>query len=207
MSEPPLQSTAGEQSAPASSPRRAALGLPDGSVRALLALMITGGIWGWLMLRPEQAVPPYLRDLMFIIMGHYFAARSRPAVPGAPPPLYLPRGSVRLLLIGGFVGVATFLYRRQHLTAAGHLNQASVTLILVAGFLAGVLMTHILPHRLPRVVEDVKAFVSLAAGTLLLLLVFGVMALPGGGLEDFLLRHSIEEVLAALVGFYFGSRS
>src|SRR4051812_273389 len=82
-----------------------ALGLPSGSVRALLAVAIFATTWGLLLFRPAQEVPDYLGDLLFIIMGHYFAARNRPArdrEPG-PAPLYLPRGSVRLILVLGCV--------------------------------------------------------------------------------------------------------
>jgi hypothetical protein len=66
-----------------------ALGLPAGSVRALLAVLIFVTTWGLLVVRPNQEVPDYLRDLLFIIMGHFFAARrkSGPAEePGPPTP-------------------------------------------------------------------------------------------------------------------------
>src|SRR5215210_4654090 len=95
-----------------------ALGMPSGSVRALLAILIFATTWGLLVLRPSQEVPDYLRDLLFIIMGHYFASRRRADQgdePG-PPPLYLPRGSVRLLLVIGCVAVAVVLFRRGQLT-------------------------------------------------------------------------------------------
>ena len=72
-----------------------AFGLPGGSVRALLAMTIFGGIWAWMWLHPDTEIPAYVRDLMFIIMGHYFAARHRAGTEIGPPPLYLPRGSVR----------------------------------------------------------------------------------------------------------------
>src|SRR5262245_21561848 len=93
-----------------------ALGLPAGSVRAILAVMIFAGIWAWLWLRPQTEVPSYLEDLMFIIMGHYFAARARAGdkpEPG-PPPLFLPRGSIRFVLVGGFalVGILLIYQRR-----------------------------------------------------------------------------------------------
>src|SRR4051794_32368249 len=63
-----------------------ALGLPSGSIRALLALLIFATTWALLVLRPTREVPDYLRDLLFIIMGHYFAARSR-AIRGLSPVL------------------------------------------------------------------------------------------------------------------------
>jgi hypothetical protein len=187
--------------------RDAALGLPHGSVRALLALMITAGICIWLAVRPEQSVPSYLRDLMFIIMGHYFAARSRAEPAAGPPPLYLPRGSIRTLMMLGFVGVGVWLYRENRLTTENGLSQTAITLFLVTGFLLGVLVEHLTPHNIPRIIEDIRAVITLLAGAALLMLVFGVVAAPRSGIEDFLLRHSIEEVLAAIIGFYFGSKS
>ena len=96
-----------------------ALGLPSGSIRALLAILVFATVWALLIIRPSEEIPNYLGDLLFIIMGHYFAARRRvvtDADPG-PPPLYLPRGSVRVLLIAGSIAVAVFLFRRGQLTS------------------------------------------------------------------------------------------
>src|SRR5262245_59920448 len=90
-----------------------ALGLPSGSIRALLAILIFGTIWAPLLTQPGAEIPAYLRDLLFIIMGHYFAARHlapEDPEPG-PPPLFLPRGSVRFLLIAGSIAVAVILFR------------------------------------------------------------------------------------------------
>lgn len=187
----------------------AALGLPHGSVRALLALLITAGIWAWLYKRPDMEVPSYLRDLMFIIMGHYFASRHAPSSNevGGPPPLWLPAGSVRTILVGGFLFIGAFLFWQHRIITAGHLNNAAVTLILVVGFMLGVFLQKITPKHMPRYVEDTRAIVSLAAGVLLLLMVFGIIAAPNNRLEAILTRIKIEDILAALVGFYFGSRS
>ena len=197
-----------------------AFGLPAGSVRALLALGIFGGIWAWMYLRPDAEVPPYLRDLMFIIMGHYFASRHQESIhaaPIGPPPLYLPRGSVRTLLLLGFVALAAALIYQHRIGArdagelAPRLTQAGVTLILIAGFMLGVIMSHLTRHGLPRWAEDLRATISLAAGALLLLLVFGFVHMPEGGamraIQRWALHYRVEDVLAAVVGFYFGSRS
>ena len=111
-------------------------------------------------------------------MGHYFAARRRAMEepdPG-PPPLYLPRGTVRLLLLAGSIAVAMLLYQRGQLTAIDR-NPGSLTLLLVGGFLLGVAMNGVMTwwkergHRPPRFVEDLRAVVSLAAGGLLAVLV------------------------------------
>ena len=56
---------------------RQPLGLPEGSVRALLALMVFGTIWALLLIHEDkpEPVPLYLYYLMFLILGSYFAAR------------------------------------------------------------------------------------------------------------------------------------
>jgi hypothetical protein len=199
-----------------------ALGLPAGSVRALLAILIFGTVWALLLVQPSTEVPDYLRDLLFIIMGHYFAARHRAAEdpePG-PPPLFLPRGSVRFLLIAGSIVVAMLLFRRGQLTSLDR-NPGVVTLLLVGGFLLGVAMNAAMAwwrsrgHPTPRLVEDVRALLSLLAAGLLIFLVLNRLLLlvpptpidPLIAPEIHLGHFSPEQVLAAVVGFYFGSRS
>src|SRR4051812_1041118 len=140
-----------------------ALGLPAGSIRALLAILVFGTIWGLLALRPAREVPDFLRDLLFIILGHYFASRrrvDRGDEPG-PSPLFLPKGSIRLLLVGGCVGVAALLYSRGQLTTPGR-HQGVVTLWLVGGFLLGVALHAVSGwvlgegRRPPRLFEDAR---------------------------------------------------
>ncbi len=199
-----------------------AFGLPEGSIRALMALVIFATLWGHLLLRPDREVPESLRDLLFIILGHYFASRNRAdarEAPG-PPPLYLPRGAVRLLLMAGFVAVAVVLTRQGRLTAVSK-NPGVVTLLLVFGFMLGVILQRIAGwwngkgRVLPRWMEDTRAFVSLLAAALLAILVWDQLRpfLPEP-VEQFqqhfqlgLGRFGPEHVLAAIVGFYFGSRS
>src|SRR5437773_2525646 len=93
--------------------KRHALGLPAGSVRAAHVLGVVALICA-IMLVPAKsgvaAIPPYLIYLLFMMLGHYFAAhgvsiaaRDDPS----PSPLYLPGGMVRLLIIlalGGCIG-------------------------------------------------------------------------------------------------------
>jgi hypothetical protein len=199
-----------------------AWGLPAGSVRALLAILIFATVWVLLLVRPVEEIPDYLRDLLFVIMGHYFAARHRasPDAEPGPPPLFLPRGSVRFFLVGGSIAVAVILFRRGQLTSLER-NPAVVTLLLVGGFLLGVAMNAAMSwwrgrgHRTPRVVEDVRALVSVAAAVLLIFLVANhlVLLVPSSQIDRLIppeihLGHlGSEHVLAAIVGFYFGSRS
>jgi hypothetical protein len=187
----------------------------------LLALLIFGTTWGLLVLRPSREVPDSLRDLLFIIMGHYFAARRRAEQveePG-PPPLYLPRGSVRLILVAGCAAVAAWLYRDGRLTAPQR-NPGVVTLLLVGGFLLGVagsaFATWWRAGRPPRrAVEDLRALVSVTAAVLLVGLIWDRVQgfVPPGQVDEWFARWVAfgrigpENLLAAVVGFYFGSRS
>jgi hypothetical protein len=199
-----------------------AFGLPEGSVRAVLAVAIFATIWVVLVRTPDQEVPDYLRDLLFIIMGHYFASRRRTgevAIPG-PGPLYLPRGTVRLVLFGGFVAVAVALGRdgrmREPLRYPG-----VVTLMLVGGFLLGVVIAKLgewsanRGHTIPRWVEDSKAVIAILAAFGLILLVwnrFDLILLPRRAdlfdkMNLKLGSYGPEHILGAVVGFYFGSKS
>lgn len=203
-----------------------AFGLPEGSIRALLAVAVFAMIWVLLVRHPDQEVPDYLRDLLFIIMGHYFASRRQgPATAAAnaaagPAPLFLPRGSIRLILFGGFVAVAVLLARRGEIREPLR-YPGVVTLGLVLGFLLGVALAKVgdwlaaRGHRPPRWVEDAKAAVAIAAALGLIVLVWGRFDPPlvvkhpivRGGLGLRLGSYGPEHVMGAIVGFYFGSRS
>ena len=196
-----------------------ALVLPSGSIRALLAVAIFATTWALLVLRPTREIPDYLRDLLFIIMGHYFASRHRAATgpPAGPPPLYLPNGSVRALLVIGCAAVALVLLRRGQLTDLST-NPGVVTLLMVGGFLLGVVFNAIYSwwktrgYQPSRIVEDLRAWTSMIAAALLVILVVNryfpflsearlIAARPKLG------PYGPEHLLSAIVGFYFGSRS
>ena len=196
-----------------------AFGWPAGSVRALMALIVFGCLWAFLVLRPDQEVPEYLKDLLFIILGHYFAVRGRqdPGQEAGPPPLYLPRGSVRFILVAGFLVTGVLLYRQGRLIDIGH-NPAVVTLFLVCGFILGVTVQQVWARLagkgrpLPRLLEDARALVSLAATIFLVVLVVDQFApdLVHLGLSKVDLglgKIGLPHVASAVVGFYFGSRS
>lgn len=88
--------------------RRHPLGLPPGSVRGLLTFMVLGIFWTLVVVSRHRDIyiPAYLYYLMFLILGHYFATRGNTAAAGGEShPLYLPRGSIRLLIVLGFVAV------------------------------------------------------------------------------------------------------
>ena len=186
-----------------------ALGLPSGSVRALLALAVVGTVCGLLLQAPERALPEHLESLLVVVLGHYFAARGQAPVDpaGGPGPLYLPRGSVRLLLVLGLLGVGVAVTRQGELQA----HRGLFTLVLVFGFLLGLLLTRVAGWFQRRIrghsrwFEDLRAILGLAAvGVLALHAFLGV--LPGPEQVSFG-SLGLEQGLAGLVGFYFGSRS
>jgi hypothetical protein len=132
----------------------------------------------------------------------------------------LPRGSVRLFLVVGSIAAAVLLFRGGHLTALDE-NPGVVTLLLIGGFLLGVALNAVATwwkdrgHKTPRIVEDLRALISIAAATLLAILIWNQVLLlfPTDSVNDILSptvhlgRFGIEHILAAVVGFYFGSRS
>lgn len=186
-----------------------ALGLPARSVRALLALGVVGLVCGLLIRDPDRPPPEALEGLLFVVLGHYFAARAQaPEDRGAgPPPLFLPRGSVRFLLIAALVAVGVVVVRQD----GALVHRGVVTLALAAAFLLGLLLTRVTAwwqrrrSRPWRVLEDIRALVGLfALGALALHAFYGV--LPDAGTLG-VGRLGLEQALAGLVGFYFGSRS
>ncbi len=203
-----------------------ALGLPAGSVRAFLAVVVFATVWGMLLVRPSQEVPDYLSDLMFVIMGHYFATRKRSAAVGVsgdeagPPPLYLPRGSIRLVLAAGSAAVAAVLYQRGVLTRIDR-NPGVTTLLLIGGFLFGVILNTVVGwwrarvNRGHRAIEDMQALAAIGAGLVLVALVWNRLfpIMPPDEVDALfkgwghLGRLGPEHLLAAVIGFYYGSRS
>lgn len=202
-----------------------AFGLPSGSIRALLALLVFGTAWGLILLRPDLGLPDFLRDLLFIILGHYFAVRRRANVAPevGPPPLWLPNGTIRIVAVFGFVTTGILLARGGRVTSL-EAAPGAVTLVLVGGFLLGVLINQVGTWfgdkgvKPPRIVEDLRALLALTAAIVLMVLVWNrflpEIRAAGVGFRGRLPRvdyrvggFGLDHALAAIVGFYFGSRS
>src|SRR3954452_9721858 len=110
---PPADASARQSPTTADWRRTHAFGWPGGSVRALMALLVFGTLWGTILLRPDRELPEYLKDLLFIILGHYFAVRARSdamSEPG-PPMLDVPLGSMLVILSGELTVAALLLLR------------------------------------------------------------------------------------------------
>jgi hypothetical protein len=204
---------------------RQPLGLPTGSVRAILALMVCGTIWAILLLpeiRPgvrPVAIPLYLYYLMFLILGHYFGMRAHHALtmPRPSPPLHLPRGSLRLLFIVGFAAVLGWGFYHDpdfasHLVPAAN-EQPYLIVVVLGAFFIGIVVgrvgnrVFVGPDGVSPWFQDLLAWVSLLAtlglGIDFMIRLFINPTLQAGQLD----LPFWEGTLASVVAFYFGVRS
>ena len=194
-------------------PFRYPLGLPSGSVRALLTLIVVGVICTDIVKGLE--IEAVWAQTLMVALAHYFTSRrlvhlSQPMlrkledediIPKEPLPLYLPRGTIRLLILGSFTGVAVYQYRQGLLTQPSTL---AIFITLVAYFagttLRGCWSWWYRGRQDPqsRWWADTKAIVVLVALIATALLqVLGTQSHAPTWLEN---------VTMAMVLFYFGSR-
>ena len=183
------------------------LNLPRGSIRALMTLTLLGVLWALMIL--DREIPLALAYVVLLIFGHYFGSRGaqkRPeeGQPARKPPLFLPRGSIRLIIVLGFAAVGYLLWSQGRLELRVE-NRTSTIFLLAAALLAGFLVSKLADLltrgklATPRKwFENFKAVVALMATALFAFLCFSQTL------------DSIHENLALLstplVVFYFGSR-
>jgi hypothetical protein len=201
---------------------RHALGLPAGSVRALLALAVLGLLWA-LALTTEEKLPPlylYLESLMVLILAHYFAAHgsSIAGQPKARHPLFLPRGSVRFLLVAGITGLVVWYGIHWEKQPSVSEFPFYLPLVLLGGFLGGYLLTYAVRAlsggQLPYWFQDLEAWLALLC-MLGLGLGYAIYLFILPSLDaDSVFRTRIPElaqladpILVGGISFYFGARS
>ena len=173
------------------------LGLPVGSVRALLLLALVARLV--LDLRAHGAAADWLLLSVIISAAAYFAARSGGGAPaGGRPPLGLPAGTVRLLVLAG-AGYGAWLYTREHPVDWRHMP----VLWVLAGFVAGVLMRFVLGRL--RIPDDSSTPAVLHVQALLTLLAAGGLVVLGLN-EGAVQQDWVEPLLAAALTYYAGAR-
>jgi hypothetical protein len=199
-----------------SAAKRHPLGLPSGSVRALLCLIVVA----FLVTQTARGVriDVVWTEALMIMLAHYFTTRRfvslsnelREKLEAAGEidpdenPLWLPRHSVRILLIAAFGGLAYYLYAHGRLFD----SQALALLVSVGAYLLGITVRGFLGwwSRRTGLTSPAWWIDMKAAGTLLVVLVavglqvFGTKEIHGvdaARLQDFSL---------GLVLYYFGSR-
>jgi hypothetical protein len=196
---------------------RMVLGLPPGSIRALLTLMTVG----FIVVQTARDIRVSLLwfESLMIVLAHYFAHRR--FVPLSPTmreklkcedlieddthPLYLPQHSLRAIIVLAFVGLAIYL------GAQGRLRDpvAMPVFISVGSYFLGIGFGAFASWRSRGKVstsstaswfENVKALVTLIAVAIAIAVqLFGwQQAIPFG--------DKLEALPLALMLFYFGSR-
>jgi hypothetical protein len=207
---------------PATPPHRHALGLPAGSIRALLALAVLGLLWA-LVLWPAKEESDHvqldmlfvvLQMLMVLILAHFFAAHGgtiRP-YPDSRSPLGLPRGSIRFLLLAGYLGLIGYMWHtHKQYELPEHKSLLLPMTLLVCGFFLGLVLTAAVRGLsggfLPPAFQDIQAWIALLAlltlGIIVTVQLINSTLLPADRIDV----PTVEAVLGGLVGFYFGSRS
>lgn len=193
------------------------LGLPPGSVRGILALGITG-LFCFHLLQPgdhDGRVPLYLHALLPMILVYFAVLGKSHSQAGAmfPAPLWLPRGTIRLLVLVGLIAPVAFLLysdpqtlRHRMVPAAEELKHWPETLsALLGGFLLGY-VARLGPWRNRPAFQDVIAWVSLLALVLFVVEVL-IEVIIQPGLTKRLDPVTLRAILTAIVAFYFGVRS
>lgn len=189
------------------------LGLPTGSVRALLTLIVVAVVVARVAL--GRSPDPLWIETLLIALAHYFTSRRfvslTPAVmqrleqegvlAKEKNPLYLPKNSIRTIIIGTFVGLGIYLYREPKLVTP----EAIALLSMVFAYLLGAIVRSISgwfarrrSQPITGVWGDVKALIVLGA-----IIGAAVPALFDLGIP---ISPLVDRIALGLTLFYFGSR-
>lgn len=193
------------------------LGLPTGSVRALLTLTCVAVVV--VNTARGQDLDLFWVEALLISMAHYFTSRRFVSLPPAAvkrlendgileresQPLFLPRGSIRALIIAAFVGLGVYLYQNDR---PAFFSPKVMTLLgLVSAYFLGAIVraigTFFARFRSgppSRWWADTRALVVLGAMALV-----AIPELVGAG-SMFQQQDVVRHVALGLMLFYFGSR-
>jgi hypothetical protein len=153
--------------------------------------------------------------MMLLILAHFFTAHGSTIGGRATgrSPLGLPAGSVRILLVAGYLGLAYYLYHHrpqfQLPTDSGSLF--ILPFVLLTAFFLGHVATGVMKFvnrgTLPAWFQDVQAWVALVALFLFaIVVVIRVLINPELSLPLQIQIDELELGLAGVVGLYFGGR-
>lgn len=199
------------------------LGLPTGSIRAILTLIVVAVVVTRLargkdILAGTDSAKDY--DLLWveallIALSHYFTTRrfvelppdilrqleSDGVIERERQPLYLPRNSIRLIIIGAFGWLAYYLYTQ----GALYENHAFSLIVLMSSYLVGTLVRGISRWRNRGQIRkssgtfgDIKALLTLIAML--------AVAVPEFMNTPQILPIQFYRVALVMMLFYFGSR-
>lgn len=197
--------------------KRHALGLPAGSVRATHVLGVVALVCALILIPTARSIPPYLIYLLFLMLGHYFgshgvtiAMRDDPA----PSPLFLPGGTVRILIVLALVAAIawsvyqdpTAFYNKFEASLQALANQPLLPVAILGGFLVGVIVRAFMGRNPSPTWQDVEAWISIVALVgLAIAALLHIFVEPSEGAEEML--RTIDPYFGAVLAFYFGERS
>jgi len=179
--------------------------MPPGSIRALVALTIVAIVIHETL--AGRGVSLLLSETLLIVLAHYFASRrihetqTTPEDSSEPNPLWLPRRSVRILIIASFVITALYLVAAGRWGETAVINNLWIVLAYFTGTAFGIwrrsrpakdpnIVTHLWQHLLGLYMVIVAVFLALSSFT------GHLQSLPDG----------MEKLAMASLLFYFGSR-
>lgn len=189
------------------------LGLPTGSVRALLTLIVVAVVVARVAL--GKSPDPLWIETLLIALAHYFTSRRFVSLPPdvmlrleqegviakERHPLYLPKNSIRTIIVGAFVGLGIYLYREPRLVTP----EAVALLSMVFAYLLGAIVRSVSGWFAKRrsqpitgVWGDIKALIVLGAIVIAAIPVLFDVGIPISPLVD--------RIALGLTLFYFGSR-
>lgn len=193
------------------------LGLPAGSVRAVMSLTMVGLFWLLLLMPPDKdvQVPLYLYFLLGLVLLFFVSHGHSIAPQGSShkSPLGLPKGSIRAIIFLGTAAVIGWcIYSNrgllmERLTPTGQplIQWPYLLLSLMGGFFLGWLI-RLGPWKGLYWFQDIQAWLSLIAMGLLGVDIVIRLFINPHMEQDFDLPLW-EEILVGVVAFYFGVRS
>jgi hypothetical protein len=194
-------------------PNRPPLGLPAGSVRALLTLLIVAVVV--VQVVRGQEVEPLWTETLMIALAHYFTSRRFIRLPleeirrlekeghaeEEANPLFLPRHSIRAIIVLTFLGLTYYLYRNNQLFEPNALAILGVFFSYLLGIVVGGVIAW---WTKGRQTQAIRGWEDLKAAVVLLVLIITATAFLMDRPE--ILPHQMRNATLGLVLFYFGSR-
>jgi hypothetical protein len=199
--------------------RRHALGLPAGSVRAVLAIGVLGLLWYMAFTSKGSAKLPtefvYLQMLMTLVLASFFASHGGTIGKhvSRSSPLGLPSGTMRFLLLGGYAGLTYFLFAHREnveFEAEISLHVVHFLALILSAFFIGHVVTLLVRAfgggTIPFWYQDLQAWASIVS-LLGLAFLFVAHVINLNVRPDQQIGGVINVILAGIVAFYFGART
>jgi hypothetical protein len=188
------------------------LGMPVGSVRAILTLFVVGVVVA--SVARGQKLEILWTETLLIAMAHYFTARRFVAlspdvlkrlqqegvIEKEANPLWLPRHSIRIIILAAFSWLGYELFEQKRLTDTEAVSMVGIVAAYVAGSFVRVISGWVTSrtNRPPSSAwGDFKAIVVLTA-----VIAVGIFELSGANV----LPPYAHRIALCMMLFYFGSR-